>query len=105
MRCITHKIVLSPEKRGFYAKVVFNFYFLILIWIIFKVFVEFVQYCLMFWLFGCKACGMLNPQQGLNLYPLRWTVKPLPLDCQGSPTSVICKLPASETFLFKSADG
>ena len=69
MRCITHKIVLSPEKRGFYAKVVFNFYFLILIWIIFKVFVEFVQYCLMFWLFGCKACGMLNPQARIEPIP------------------------------------
>ena len=35
---------------------------------IFKVFIEFVQYCscFMVWFFGCKACGILDPWPGID---------------------------------------
>ena len=38
-------------------------------WTIFKVFIEFVTILLLFsvfWFFGCKACGILAPQPGIE---------------------------------------
>ena len=44
-------------------------------WTIFKVFIEVVTilqqycFCLMFWFFGCKACGILAPRPGIEPEP------------------------------------
>lgn len=47
---------------------IFLKFFLFLMWTLFKVFIEFVQYCFCFkfWFFGCKACGILASRLGIQ---------------------------------------
>ena len=44
------------------------FFFFFLMWTLFKVLIEFVQYCFCFkfWFFGCKACGILASRLGIE---------------------------------------
>lgn len=57
-------------RLGFevFFKIVFFFFWM---WAILKVFVELATILLpllfMFWIFDCKACGILVPNQGSNL--------------------------------------
>ena len=46
----------------------FSFLDVFLMWTIFKVFIEFVSILLLFhiFIFGCKACGILAPGQGIE---------------------------------------
>ena len=49
---------------------------MLLMWDIFKVFIEFVIYCFCFMLlfFGCKACGILAPLPGIKPFNGRWSL-------------------------------
>ena len=50
------------DQWSFFLKIFF------LMWTIFKVFIEFLQYCFcfLFWFFGCEACGILAPPPGIE---------------------------------------
>lgn len=65
-------------------------------WIIFKVFIEFVTILLLvyvfmgfFFFFGQEACGILGPRSGME--PLYWRAKSYPLDSQWSPKNLFFK--------------
>ena len=101
----------SPDGKGFTELesryfVFFVCLLLFLMWIIFKVFTEFVTSCFWFFLFllllfygfgvflvgGALAAGRHMgshlPHQGSNLHSLHWKAKSQPLDHQGSPRDV-----------------
>ena len=77
---------LPPGSPSFYF---FKGFFFFLVWIILKVFIEFVQYyfCFMFYFFGCKAHGILFPWPGIKQTctpcierwsPNLWTTRQVP---------------------------
>ena len=66
-------------------------------WMIFKVFIEFVTILLLFFFFfsyalvffSFKVCGILAPQLRIEPHSLHRKVKPLSLDHQGSPMTAL----------------
>ena len=71
-----------------YILKLFIFLKIFLICAIFKVFCWIfynIASILRFVFFGHKACGILIPDQGLNLHPLQRKVKSQPVNHQGSP--------------------
>ena len=51
----------SPCYFSLYSPKIFFLKMLLLLWTIFKVFIEFVTILLLFWFFGLKACSILAP--------------------------------------------
>ena len=94
-RRVRHDLVTEQQQQKLTCIIGMEFIFSLpflflkdfLMWTIFKVLIEFLQYCscLMLWFFGCEACRILAPQPGIELAPPALECKVLTTGLRGSP--------------------